>query len=165
MTIRPIFIIGRCSGGYLSVITIAKFSKTEFHCNSILVHYVFCQCRYPRGEPLRVRLQFALLVPFHVKPAVVYDDVLVPGVQEALQHHLLSLLHDQILACGRQMTTLRETVAVKLSSPCISPHLMQLSGSLVQSVLHLNRSQVIHPIGGVRARPLSRPRHAGAAHR
>ena len=32
---------------------------------------------------------------------------------------------------------------------------MQLSGSFLQSVLHLNLSQVIHPIGGVLANPLS----------
>ena len=32
---------------------------------------------------------------------------------------------------------------------------MQLSGSFLQSVLHLNLSQVSHPIGGVRANPLS----------
>ncbi len=32
---------------------------------------------------------------------------------------------------------------------------MQLSGSLVQSVLHRNLSHVIQPIGGVKARPLS----------
>ena len=33
---------------------------------------------------------------------------------------------------------------------------MQLFGSLVQSVLQRNRSQLSQPIGGVRARPLSR---------
>ncbi len=33
---------------------------------------------------------------------------------------------------------------------------MQFSGSFLQSVLHLNRSQDIQPIGGVSARPLSR---------
>lgn len=32
---------------------------------------------------------------------------------------------------------------------------MQLSGSFLQSVLHLNRSHASHPIGGVRANPLS----------
>lgn len=32
---------------------------------------------------------------------------------------------------------------------------MQLSGSFVQSTLHLNRSQVIQPIGGVNTNPLS----------
>lgn len=34
---------------------------------------------------------------------------------------------------------------------------MQLSGSFLQSVLHLNLSHASHPIGGVLARPLSRP--------
>ena len=34
---------------------------------------------------------------------------------------------------------------------------MQLRGSFVQSVLHLNLSHDIQPIGGVLARPLSRP--------
>lgn len=34
-------------------------------------------------------------------------------------------------------------------------YLMQLSGSFVQSTLHLNRSQVIQPIGGVNTSPLS----------
>ena len=36
-------------------------------------------------------------------------------------------------------------------------HLMQLWGSLMQSVLHLNRSHASQPIGGVRASPLSSP--------
>lgn len=37
-----------------------------------------------------------------------------------------------------------------------STYLMQLSGSPSQSVLHLNRSQLSHPIGGVLASPLSK---------
>lgn len=35
-------------------------------------------------------------------------------------------------------------------------YLMQFSGSPSQSVLHLNRSQDNHPIGGVRAKPFSK---------
>ncbi len=35
-------------------------------------------------------------------------------------------------------------------------YLMQFSGSFLQSTLHLNLCQVSHPMGGVRARPLSR---------
>lgn len=35
-------------------------------------------------------------------------------------------------------------------------HLMQLSGSFLQSVLHLNLSQASHPMGGVFTRPFSR---------
>jgi hypothetical protein len=42
---------------------------------------------------------------------------------------------------------------------------MQLSGSFLQSVLHLKRSQASQPMGGVRASPLSRPWAAWAAHR
>ena len=34
-------------------------------------------------------------------------------------------------------------------------YLTQFLGSLSQSILHLNRSQINHPIGGVLARPLS----------
>lgn len=34
---------------------------------------------------------------------------------------------------------------------------MQLSGSFLQSVLHLNLSHANHPIGGVKANPLSNP--------
>lgn len=34
---------------------------------------------------------------------------------------------------------------------------MQLSGSFLQSVLHLNLSQLSHPMGGVLARPFSSP--------
>ena len=51
------------------------------------------------------------------------------------------------------------------TDPVIVPksHLMQLSGSFSQSVLHLNRSQVIHPIGGVFARPLSSAKAPGSA--
>ena len=37
--------------------------------------------------------------------------------------------------------------------------LIQLWKSLTQSVLHLNRSQANHPMGGVRAKPLSILRH------
>ena len=37
----------------------------------------------------------------------------------------------------------------------ITTYLMQLSGSLSQSVLHRNRSHDNQPIGGVRAKPLS----------
>lgn len=33
---------------------------------------------------------------------------------------------------------------------------MQLSGSFLQSVLHLNLSHANHPIGGVLAKPFSR---------
>lgn len=36
-------------------------------------------------------------------------------------------------------------------------YLIQLSGSFLQSVLHLNRSQASQPMGGVKASPLSRP--------
>ena len=36
---------------------------------------------------------------------------------------------------------------------------MQSSGYISQSVLHLKRSHVIQPIGGVSARPLSSPKH------
>ena len=39
-------------------------------------------------------------------------------------------------------------------------YLIQFSGSFLQSVLQRNRSHVIQPIGGVFAKPLSRPRHA-----
>lgn len=35
-------------------------------------------------------------------------------------------------------------------------YLIQLCGSLTQSVLHLNLSQANHPMGGVRANPFSR---------
>ncbi len=35
-------------------------------------------------------------------------------------------------------------------------HLMQLYGSLSQSVLHLNLSQANQPMGGVRANPFSK---------
>ena len=42
------------------------------------------------------------------------------------------------------------------ASLCDTTHLMQLCGSLMQSVLHLKRSQASQPIGGVRASPLSR---------
>lgn len=35
-------------------------------------------------------------------------------------------------------------------------YLIQFSGSPSQSVLHRNRSQLSHPIGGVRARPFSK---------
>ena len=43
------------------------------------------------------------------------------------------------------------------SSPVllISTHLMQLSGSFLQSMLQRNLSHASHPIGGVLARPLS----------
>ena len=37
----------------------------------------------------------------------------------------------------------------------MQPYLIQLSGSFLQSVLHLNRSHDNHPIGGVSAKPLS----------
>lgn len=40
-------------------------------------------------------------------------------------------------------------------------HLMQLSGSWSQSVLHMNLSQCNQPMVGVRARPLSRASAAG----
>ena len=36
---------------------------------------------------------------------------------------------------------------------------MQSSGSSRQLVLHLKRCQLIHPIGGVRAKPLSKAWH------
>ena len=36
-------------------------------------------------------------------------------------------------------------------------YLIQLSGSFLQSVLHLNRSHDNQPMGGVKARPLSNP--------
>ena len=45
---------------------------------------------------------------------------------------------------------------VSLDSLVYLTHLMQFSGSFLQSVLHLNLSQVSHPIGGVRANPLSK---------
>lgn len=45
----------------------------------------------------------------------------------------------------------------------LGPYLMQFSGSFLQSVLHLNLSQLSHPIGGVLARPFSRAEAAAAA--
>lgn len=45
-------------------------------------------------------------------------------------------------------------------SGCFS-HLMQLSGSLSQSILHMNLSQCSQPMVGVRARPLSKASAAG----
>ena len=42
-------------------------------------------------------------------------------------------------------------------APSTVTHLMQLCGSLMQSVLHLNRPHASQPIGGVTANPLSRP--------
>ena len=44
-------------------------------------------------------------------------------------------------------------------------HLMQLCGSLTQSVLHLKRSHASQPIGGVRARPFSSPCTDGGGRR
>lgn len=38
-------------------------------------------------------------------------------------------------------------------------YLIQLSGSFLQSVLHLKRSHASQPIGGVRAKPFSKARH------
>lgn len=51
----------------------------------------------------------------------------------------------------RKMLTYLSAISMKSFS------LIQSSGNVSQSVTHLNRSHAIHPIGGVRTSPLSKP--------
>ena len=74
---------------------------------------------------------------------------LVPLLQSYWEEEWLGVREQRIE--GRMQR--KEAIVIEVKAT----HLMQFTGSLLQSTLHLNRSQFSHPIGGVRPIPLSNP--------
>ncbi len=118
---------------------------------------VISKCWYSRRKSVWIWLKSAFVVPLVAEPAVVDDDVLVTSVQEASVPHLLRLgAYEVFTAMSKTVLVLVPSSTMIMTSS--KTYLRQLLGSFSQSTLHLNRSQVIHPMGGVRARPLSKLR-------
>lgn len=130
----------------------------------VLNTHIVGQMPHSIGEPRSIRHQLSICISLLLQPAIVNIDVLVSGCCIPLGDQEIRHGAEQPVAKGHENENtfqkhtcwINNTVYVhKLQTVY---YLIQLSGSFLQSVLHLNLSQASHPMGGVRARPFSSPR-------